>query len=166
MSFFKTTSIRPCNLSNLVPLRYPHGAPLPPTYMVTSLYVFSIQQAQKRCLMSKSSRKFEIFKLEGGKLILLILRLYMSTLMSFCSLWATPTRLLRLFPCCTNTIPCPNFRHRCSDQTWVFLYTSKPHGFYNKAVLEKPAYYINEVFPRTTLMVIYLATESERRPRD
>ena len=99
----------------------------PPTHMVTSIHVFSIQQAQKRCLMSKSSRKFEIFKLEGGKLILLILRLYMSTLMSFCSLWATPTRLLRLFPCCTNTIPCPNFRHRCSDQTWVFLYTSSSH---------------------------------------
>ena len=128
MSFFKTTSIRPCNLSNLVPLRYPHGAPLPPTHMVTSIHVFSIQQAQKRCLMSKSSRKFEIFKLEGGKLILLILRLYMSTLMSFCSLWATPTRLLRLFPCCTNTIPCPNFRHQCSDQIWVFLYTSGWHG--------------------------------------
>ena len=124
LSFFETTSIGPCNLSNLVPLPYPHGAPLPPIHTVTSIHVFSIQQAQKRCLMSKSSRKFEILKLEGGKLILLILRLYMSTLMGFCSLWAAPTRLLRLFPCCTNTIPCPNFRHRCSDQIWVFLYTS------------------------------------------
>ena len=124
MSFFKTTSIRPCNLSNLVPLRYPHGAPLPPTHMVTSIHVFSIQQAQKRCLMSKSSRKFEIFKLEGGKLILLILRLYMSTLMSFCSLWATPLSLLRLFSHCTHVIPPPNFRVACSKQNWDFLSTS------------------------------------------
>ena len=111
-SFFETTSIRPCNLSNLVPLLYPHGAPLPPTHMVTSIYVFSIQQAQKRCLMLKSRRKFEIFKSKGGKSIMLILRLNMSTLLSFCSLWASPLSLLRLFSHCTHVIPPPNFRHR------------------------------------------------------
>ena len=109
-SFFETTSIRPCNLSNLVPLPYPHGAPLPPTHMVTSIRVFSIQQAQKMCLMLKLRRKFEIFKYEGGNSILLILRLNMSTLLSFCSLWATPLSLLRLFSHCTHVIPPPNFR--------------------------------------------------------
>ena len=110
LSFFETTSIRPCNLSNLVPPRYPHGAPHPPNRMVTSIHVFSIQQAQKRCLMSKSRRKFEIFKYEGGNLILLILRLNMSTLLSFCSLWATPLSLLRLFFHYTHVIPPPKFR--------------------------------------------------------
>ena len=121
MSFFTTTSIRPCNLSNLVPPRYPHGAPHPPNHMVTSIHVFSIQQAQKRCLMSKSRWKFEILKSKGGKSILLILRLNMSTLLSFCSLWATPLSLLRLFSHCTHVIPPPNFRVACSKQNRDFL---------------------------------------------